>query len=336
MTEQTRRALILIFNPDTDYALAAFDDNYTSPKAVALFTRANAGLLLPFAGPDDIIAPYDDPRAAAKAVASLRAEGITPIIRPWGWNPTICRRLIAAGVDSSPPPSRYSLLALRNLAHRRTTIAANHLLNQLLAEAGANSRHISPLPKEFTDADAALGWLDTVGDAFFKMPWSSSGRGVIRVADFTDSRREELRKWLSGAIRRQGSVMGETAADKCLDFATEWWIGATDRREVKFLGLSVFAAGDNGRYLANSDADDTELLNKIRSVAPDFGDIWIEAQRAMLSRIVAPGYQGPVGIDMLASTDGAIRGCIELNLRLTMGLIRTPGWRAAALENIGG
>ena len=46
----------------------------------------------------------------------------------------------------------------------------------------------------------------------------------------------------------------------------------------------------------------------------------IELQRDAIAEVVAPGYSGPLGIDMLATGDGRINPCVEMNLRMTMGM----------------
>ncbi len=114
--------------------------------------------------------------------------------------------------------------------------------------------------------------------------------------------------------------MIETAAEKAIDFATEWYIADGSAR---FLGLSLFNASPQGRYQQNVDATQSELLTQIRAVAPDLTPDFIEAQSRVLSSLTR-GYSGFAGIDMLADRSGAIRGCIEVNFRLTMGIVSLP------------
>lgn len=47
----------------------------------------------------------------------------------------------------------------------------------------------------------------------------------------------------------------------------------------------------------------------------------IDAQKTILQSMIAPRYSGPVGIDMLATADGHINPCVEINLRMTMGMV---------------
>ena len=332
--------ILHIFNPETDYALASDAASYTPPAIVADLRRRGALLPLRFAAPGDAILCLDDPNPADVAAARdshpdveiispaetrsffarRSAQHRLPFILPWGWNRALRNTLIHLGAPPHILPSEDYIDRLRHLSHRRTTIRFNSRLNAFLAEAGVAGRHLSPLPVEFTDADEAADWAETHYPAFFKAPWSSSGRGILYTGDIDHSTR--VRPWLKGIVKRQGSVIGETAAEKALDFATEFFISsaADGSAKVDFIGLSVFNASERGKYHGNVDAPQSRLLEIIRSAAPDFGKTFIEAQRAVLAETVGD-YRGPVGIDMLATPDGTIRACIEINFRLTMGQV---------------
>lgn len=245
-------------------------------------------------------------------------------IRPWNWTPDLRHRLRLAGAPESLLPSDETLLRIREIASRSTTIPFNEALNIRLSEKGL-SKHISPLPLRFEDADDAMGWWKKTGEkAFFKYPWSSSGRGVM-LADL-NLPTAKLKQWIAGGIRKQGYVMAETFFPKSIDFATEWQI--TDGK-ASFIGLSLFSASENGNYISNEVGRQSELLKIISGVAPDFNQDFIEAQRDSLDQVIAgiaPGYNGYAGIDMMASANGRIRGGVELNFRMTMGIV-------ALLEN---
>ena len=146
-----------------------------------------------------------------------------------------------------------------------------------------------------------------------KSPWSSSGRGNI-VIDSPETF-EESRKRIERIIREQGGISVEPFyANKALDFAMEFWIGDEG---VRFLGYSVFFTDETGHYGGN----------------------WVESQEQLSERIQLPGelleslithhkqalaelpYRGPVGIDMMRMDDGRVHPCVEINFRMTMGLL---------------
>lgn len=229
-------------------------------------------------------------------------------IEPWGWNMSIYNYLVRRGVPSSLLKSREEIMNIRNLSHRRTSIMFQKKLSMLLPSLQV--RHAN----EFSDDGEALSFAANNPGAYFKMPWSSSGRGVICSADMGQ---EKLRQWIHGAISRQGSVIGEHGYDRCADFASEW---RCLNGEVEFLGLSWFNTSRNGNYLENSHLSQKLIAGKIKESSPLWGEYVLEAQRAVIREMIAPLYDGPLGIDMLADKSGNINPCVEINVRMTMGL----------------
>lgn len=304
---------IYIFNPDTDYALASGSPFYTPPRSIIRIINEMAFFPRQFAGVDDIVIPYNKINQILIIVGGIeQLKNYT--IRPWGWNAKIRRELLEAGIPEYKLPTVEEIEHLRNLSHRHTTIRANEILNCNLLSHNVSPRHLSPLPVEFYSEDELLDYYHNHNEeAFLKAPWSSSGRGIMFTGDNRDI---QIREWAHGIIRRQGSVLYEPAADKVLDFATEW--NVEDGVPV-YCGLSLFEASSRGKYHGNIDISQTEIADRIRQYAQDFDHRWIEAQYDMLSNLIGNQYHGPLGIDMLVDRTGAIRACIEINLRMTMG-----------------
>lgn len=332
--------VVHIFNPETDYALASFSPYYTPPAEIIALRRDMALAPLGWASEGDAILlldePAQDPGMSAPGIDILTLDDISgylsahpdAVIAPWGWNPMLRQRLLSAGVPESYLPSDCRLEMIRRLSHRFTSVEFNTILNIRLSANGLDTRHCSPLPELFSDAESLAEWEKQHHPAFLKAPWSSSGRGIM-FTDGLDTTRHIL-PWASGIIRRQGGVIAETAADKTLDFATEWRISEiSGTPEAEFLGVSVFEASKRGKYHANTDAVQSRLMRIIKCCAPDFGEDFIRSQKEALEQLIASHccdgessgcYSGYVGIDMLAEPDGTIRGGIELNFRRTMGI----------------
>lgn len=327
---------VFIFNPETDYALASFSPSYTPPPKVTEVRRRLALSPLAFASPGDILLLMDPPADGMQdAPRESEGERIIPPDRirdvmkeigrtpsgfrfqPWGWNPAVKRWLARNGAPESLLPSEEYLDYLRRLSHRRTTISFNLILNELLAKAGFGDIHQSPIPAELDSVSAVGEWLHCNAPAFLKAPWSSSGRGIF-FADGSDN--AKALQWSGGIIRKQGAVMAEKAADKAIDFASEWHVS---QGKARFLGMSLFEASPRGHYISNFQASDEEIISRVRTQTPDFSLEFIEAQRTALERVAA-GYDGFAGIDMLAARDGAVRGCVEINFRMTMGMAALP------------
>ncbi len=329
--------MLLIFNPDTDYALASGSPFFTPPARVielrqrmALFplTYASPGDLLLLLDTDDINRlAHETPLSVAEATAK-RVKLVTltdvadtlhnlpePFILPWGWNPSLCRLLLEAGVDAELLPDNSQLTELRRLSHRRLTIDFNALIQHYVPSLSFE------LPQEIVSEDAAINYWRNHPGCYFKTPWSSSGRGVMSTIDLEE---RHIRPWVRGMIRRQGSVMAEPGVKRSLDFASEWICKAG---KAHFVGMSVFVTSPRGKYKYNLIDPQPRLHAMISQACPAFGPDIIEAQRHSLEQLVAPTYTGPLGIDMLAGSDGQIRPCVELNLRLTMGLVTLPDFR---------
>lgn len=234
-------------------------------------------------------------------------------IRPWGWNRSLCHWLGSLGVKPEYIPSHDDVNVLRKLSHRRLTIPFLSNMEDV------RSPQID-IPREFTTVEEALAFHDSIGDVYYKTPWSSSGRGLL----FTKGlERRHIEPWLKGIIRSQGSVMGEKAFLRSLDCASEW---ECSDGQAMFLGMSTFITSERGRYKSNVVAPQETILSYILSkiAVTNPGNNMaaiIERQRLLLENYVAPFYEGPVGIDMLVTEDGDLNPCVEINLRNTMGRV---------------
>lgn len=329
---------IHIFNLDTDYALGCHGDYYTPPASVVRLRKDMALFPATYAHSNDAIALVDslDDAILKKSpyYGIVRRKGIDVIglrelshfltrpeldsrsvrILPWGWNMSLRRLLLRHGVPTVFLKSENEVEAIRRLAHRRTTIPVQREMARILPTLRIVEAH------EFSDENEALCFAKENPRAYFKMPWSSSGRGVVCSSEMNG---EKLREWIHGAIMRQGCVIGEHGYNRTADFATEWTCSGG---HAHFVGLSWFSTSTNGHYLHNESLPQEEIEKKIRSISHLWGKDIIEAQREALNSIIAPHYEGPLGIDMLADTDGNINPCVEINIRMTMGM-------AAILKN---
>lgn len=304
-------ATLRLFNPQNDLALAAGLAAYTPPGPAAAF--ASAGALLPawWSNDGDVIAATSD---HAEEAAWLRREyGLTADVGdgshadaadPWGWSANAALLLRRHGCDPSLIPQAGTLELLRNLSHRRTAMS---LRDAIGADRGAEVT-AEPEIREFLKRHDM--------HVYVKSPWSCSGRGVMPLASMDIDKAVYT---VAGIIRRQGSAMLEKASTPGTDFAALFEI--TDGKTA-FCGWSVFDSSASGAYTGNVVAPQAKLRSMLaeRTDINSLENIVRKLEKA-LDDIVAPHYVGPLGIDMLASTDGALNPCIELNLRRTMGFV---------------
>lgn len=316
-----------IFNPDTDYALSSDREYYTPPANVVRIRRQKALLPAIYAKTGDAILLLDEPAMSIEKheyynliidknldIIYPADEGIDRqkyadyIPTPWGWNKNI-RRILLDTIGEMPlMPSSESINKIRELSHRRLTIAMHDLMQP-------NADCEIEKPVEVFDVETALLHYNRNKSLFFKAPWSSSGRGIMRSADLE---LKHVEPWIRGIIRKQGSVMVEKEYSRQLDFASEWYVKS---KEVRFLGFSVFNVSDRGKYHSNVKDSQSSLVKTIQEKSKQNLAEIIDAQRKAVEKLIQPFYEGPVGIDMLVTRTGNINPCVEVNLRHTMGML---------------
>lgn len=305
------------FNPYNDLALAAFSPSYTPPRNAALIADAGGALPFWFAEPgDSVIASREAVEWIEKmkqwfeipVMAYNTAMGMECIPCPWGWSPDMARKFRCKAVNTAAIPSSKTIEEIRQLSHRRTSIA----INRRLAEAGIPT---PPPAVEITDPAA----VPDSPDLYFKSPWSSSGRGVFHAGSLLP---QQARAQAEGMIRRQGSVIAEKALDKILDFAMLFVI---DCGNAAYRGLSLFSCNSLGAYTGNVVAPQPMLQQQICSFGVSLKELRriADTLEGVLTDIIGTTYTGPLGIDMMVYRQkngmSSIAPCIELNLRNTMG-----------------
>ncbi len=308
---------LLLFNPETEYALASGASFYTPPKRVEKMRRERQLLPEAWAKPEDIILVDDAKTLKSKfrladwsMLESLFAENPGVIVEPWGWNKALVRKMLDHGVPEASLPSEDEIRKIRELAHRRTTIRLASLWNKLVEDD-----YLTAVPVELSSIEGCMDFYSSNPGCWMKAPWSSSGRGVINTA--ADMTPVLVEQWCRGILRRQGSVMGETGADRIADFATEWRIS---EGEAHFLGLSSFSTSNRGKYISNEAISQEEMRSRFDSISSISIEKVISIQRRILQEVLS-GYEGLCGVDMLIERGGHLRPFVELNLRRTMGML---------------
>lgn len=326
--------MLHIFNPDTDFALSVGRNPYTPPAKVievrktlamlpAIYAHKNDGILIL----DDISEDKVKTNPLFKVIQNNHINLIRlsqleasinsfTSIEPWGWNHTLRHILVDNGCPIDMIPSEEGIDEIRRLSHRRITIPFLKEMNTALP-----SLEVS-LPEELTSEQQVKDFLAKNKHAYFKAPWSSSGRGVVSTNELID---DMIIQWTRGSIRKQGSVMAEQGVVRSLDFATEWMV---NNGNASFFGFSVFNTAVEGRYHGNLQESQQKLENIIvEKAGTQIYDV-IENQKKIIDKLISPFYSGPLGIDMLIDKSGNINPCVEINLRKTMGMVSI-----LALEN---
>ena len=313
---------VYLFNPEHDLALAHGAHNYTAPPFARQFRHdlrllpawvATAGSYI--AVPDD--APIEEDRRwlqehalDVKPVPISQIAGLGPCrIHPWGWDAALRYRLLQAGVSPEYLPTDAELDCIRRLSHRRTSIAVHQALGNAF----------SPCPVELTTVEEVNAFIKRHPGCYLKMPWSGSGKGIYRVID--PNADNHVPRWIEGALKRQGSLLCEVGLDRIQDFAIECMCRDG---QTMLMGYSVFDSDFHSQFGAGRVAPMEELHEFLLGMYPDL-DPMIGQVLMTIDDLVAPHYNGPLGIDMMIYRDEngrlALNPCVEVNLRMTMGMV---------------
>ena len=312
---------LYIFNPENDMALGCGRDNYNPPAWTLQFRHdlellpahiAPAGSMILTVNAQLAQTWLDACNLYIEAVEAQQLRGMRDIeIVPWGWSMPLCKELSRAGVHASLLPSPEAMYKVRDLAHRRTSIAVHK------AFAHTMGREYSPIPVELNDVNEVIRWAIEHPGGYIKTPWSGSGRGIYRALD---AHATEFERWCHGAIARQGSVLCEHALDKVLDFALEF---SCNNGKCEFVGYSVFKSDEQNQYGGGIVATVSELHDIIAKQYAGIDEA-TQAMQQVVEEVIAPHYDGYLGVDMQLYRDDdsiALDPCVEVNLRCTMGLV---------------
>lgn len=312
------------FNPHNDLALAvARQGRFTPPKQAALISQAGALLPLWWAAEGDyVLADKGDLDWInnVKELFGLHGEIYSgediDTCAPWGWSLDAVLRMRDAGAPVRALPSEQWLTRHRTLSHRRTSALMLEHLCTLLPYALPPTPIEVDSPDRLGDAISQMG-----GDAMVKLPYSTSGRGVFDTTD--QASLTALAHGASGMIRRQGSLMVERRLDRVADFAMLYDIAADG--VARLSGYSLFDT-KGGAYTGNILMPDHCIRHHLSQWVPtDHLTATETAVGQTLTSIVGTGHRGALGVDMLiyrtAEGDCLIHPCVEVNLRMTMGVV---------------
>lgn len=309
-------AALHLFYPENDLALARNTERYTAPPAASALRRSGQALPLWFGNPGD--------RFVATGINAKWLEGIQQAFdieidvydrqpdryrpMPWGWSRTARKYFLELGFDPNRLPDDATLDAIRELSHRRTAIE--------IAKKLREATGIGTPATEVTTVDQIAAMLRTTPRLMAKLPWSSSGRGLVAVdPDIFEGQRPQLQ----GMLNRQGSLIIEPHYDKTLDFAM---LFHSSNGDCCYTGLSVFNTAGLGIYTGNILAPQETLEAMVCDAVGTANFTAVkEALPSILKQIIGNRYSGPLGIDMMATSDSAAPfvPIVEMNLRNTMG-----------------
>ena len=310
---------LYLFNPDNDMALASFSPYYMAP-ASAKKMAADLSALPAWVAEGEGAAVLLTDKSMCQWLNTLQGffpsvmgttlvEGPFQRVVPWGWNPSLCKRLSDAGFPGELP-SDEALKEIRRLSSRALSVDVLSKLNV----AGTLGESFL-----FDSAEAVLHFLSLHAKALLKAPWSGSGKGIRLVWTAPDA---SLQGWIKHVLNTQGRVVGEPFYDKVLDFAMEYKVSAS---RVEWVGYSLFDTDLRGAYKGNRLLSN-EGIEQVLTAYVDkkvLDEVSHSLQRELENRL-SGRYEGYLGVDMMICRSGeayAVHPCVEINLRMNMGVV---------------
>lgn len=242
---------------------------------------------------------------------------------PWGWSPSLVHRLQESGVTSSICPSKEQMERIRKLSGRQMAVEVLRRCRVAIYTG------VLPLVGEsflFSSLEEVEAFVLSHPKAVLKSPWSGSGRGIQYTSgEFLPP----LKGWVEHILTTQHEVVGEPLYDKEIDFAMEFF---SDARKgcLCFIGYSLFKTDKRGSYKENLLAPDADIeLRLAKYVSLETLHQIRETLLVELADVIKGGYQGYLGVDMMIcraigerdNGEYAIHPCVEINLRMNMGIV---------------
>ena len=281
---------IYIFNPEHDLCIANGDENFVPPRSAMGFAKENIDL-----------------SAQLKRPNKQRRE-----IIPWGWNPSLKKRLIREGIDPAKLPSEDELKFIRTHSRREFALDVHSHLNCVSSQViGPDYRIVARSISEIET------FISTNGSAVLKSPLSGSGKGIRFVRERLS---ESDQGWCRRIIDKQGSVIVEQRFEVIKECAM---LFECHHEGIDFIGYSLFESR-NGAYSKNILASNEDIEDIIAGYINRETLIGIrENLISIFADTLVGHYEGFLGVDQIIyQSDSPIFIPVsEINLRMTMGLI---------------
>ena len=291
---------IYIFNPEHDLCIANGDENFVPPRSAVGFAKENI----------DLTEYLKRPNKQSRQII------------PWGWNHSLKKRLINAGIDPATLPSEEDLQFIRTHSRREFALDMHSRLSCPAPQIiGPDYRIVATSVSEIEE------FISAYGSAVLKSPLSGSGKGIRFVREGLT---ESDEGWCRKTIGKQGSVIVERRFEIIKECAM---LFECHHEGIDFIGYSMFES-KNGAYCRNILASNEEIENVITGyISRDTLTGIRESLTAILGDTLTGHYEGFLGVDqMICQADCPIFVPVsEINLRMTMGLIARNQYDQAQL-----
>ena len=313
-----------IFNPEHDLCLASGDVNFIPPASAVRFAQEGKWIEKFMRAPGGVA----DKGSGSGSCSCSGSGNCASQVVPWGWNAVLKCKLIGEGWPLEMLPSDEELEFIRENSRREVAVELLERLqdDQAAAKPKAPASSASPvsiLPSTYRiiarSLDEIESFLVQCSRIVLKAPLSGSGKGIRFV---TGGLMETDRGWCRKTIQKQGAVIVEQRMEILQEFAMLFeCTRSAEQGKVTFRGYSMFYTS-NGAYKGNILASDEYIENRLAKWVPEEMMHKLQAEIARwLEEKLQGKYTGFVGVDMFISEGGILNPAMEINMRMTMGLI---------------
>jgi hypothetical protein len=349
---------ILLFNPEHDLALANGDRHFIAPRNIREMAHDLADIMEAILPSSDSESSFISPLASAHpvpwgwdpaVVEQFKRMGITAQELPTD-------DALAALSRRSERITAHQILCNFRKAHTDNAFVGESLVARTfdeIADFAERHQHIL-LKAPLSGSGKGLRHVNKEG-----LPLSPSGGGTPESSEQSEggmlslsSSLKKVESWANALIRRHGYLTAEPYYNKVQDFAMEFIADATG---CHFIGYSYFITDGHGRYIASRLMSDAKAEDLLCTYVPRKALHKIRQWMILHHTDIIPSewdttrHPLPFGIDMMIVRESkqstvnsqqstvnhpdsnsefrtqnskfTIHPCIEINLRMNMGII---------------
>lgn len=334
---------LFVFNPENDMALASGLANYTASKTALLLKRDLQLLPIWLADSDcyifaENISVNENYLQTVSEKFGINAQiwksGNNDCqVIPWGWSPAIYNTLDRNRIKCNITTTE--LQGIREMSSRQFTLIVWEWI-----KSHSENFQVMHSPKYCTTEEECKSAIRETTEGttgcVLKTPWSCSGRGIRLIKS---GMYDLFSPWIASVIKKQGGIICEAYFNKIQDFALEFYID--NDRNIEFVGYSVFKNNTQFAFSQALVASTARLRAEIEKFVRHEELLYVEnLTKECIYDLVSPKYQGYIGVDMMIYQDNRgrlrIHPCVEINMRMTMGLLTAQfGRRFIPKDKIG-
>jgi hypothetical protein len=349
---------ILLFNPEHDLALANGDRHFIAPRNIREMAHDLADIMEAILPSSDSESSFISPLASAHpvpwgwdpaVVEQFKRMGITAQEIPTD-------DALAALSRRSERITAHQILCNFRKAHTDNAFVGESLVARTfdeIADFAERHQHIL-LKAPLSGSGKGLRHVNKEG-----LPLSPSGGGTPESSEQSgggmlslSSSLKKVESWANALIRRHGYLTAEPYYNKVQDFAMEFIADATG---CHFIGYSYFITDGHGRYIASRLMSDAKAEDLLCTYVPRKALHKIRQWMILHHTDIIPSewdttrHPLPFGIDMMIVRESkqstvnsqqstvnhpdsnsefriqnskfTIHPCVEINLRMNMGII---------------